>query len=121
MSIETKAKSFLKSNGFVWKEGAWRLSIDGGMLTSNEQEINRFGGKVFGGSAVESLGRVACSPHMSLSKAAKKLFDDERLIPLSSLMSNESLVIIKRDKVESALGGYNHEWAAKICKEWDAL
>ena len=82
-SLERDCRAFLNKKGFTFKNGGWRMWIrgDGMPLTQREQEANQLGGKLFGTTALGTVGSIAIYENFDFADEARQLFNKHGAIP----------------------------------------
>lgn len=109
-SLERDCRAFLNKKGFTFKNGGWRMWIrgDGMPLTQREQEANQLGGKLFGTTALGTVGSIAIYENFDFADEARQLFNKHGAIPA------EDGDYYTRASLEK-------EGCTKIIEKWDAL
>ena len=117
MTIESSCKKFMNKIGAQYKNGGWRMHIDGSCgLTRDEQETNRKGGWFIGKNAITAAAVLAGKGEWE----AKDLFDQAGLIPMLTNDGDVSLEIRKKwEDAASDIFNSHQENAKKMIKNWD--
>ena len=79
--VLAECKAFLKEHNFHFKNGQWRIYIEGAPLTNTEIMTNRYGGRPFGANAVMAVANLATSTMYEESDGASDLLKSHNIDP----------------------------------------